>query len=92
MEAYPLPDQQAETVAKHLVTKFIAIFGCPLEIHSDQGRNFESALFQMCDLLQIRKTRSTPYHPCPNGLVERLNHTLGHMLTCVNNGTHIYHY
>jgi hypothetical protein len=81
IEAYALPDQQAETVARKLVHDFISRFGVPLQIHSDQGRNFESSLFaEVCNLLQITKTRSTPYHPCSNGLVERHNLTLARMI------------
>ena len=40
-EAFPLPDQQAETVAKTFVHEFVCRYGAPLELHSDQGRNFE---------------------------------------------------
>ena len=81
MEAYPLPDQQAETVARTFVNQFISRFGIPLELHSDQGRNFESELFQhVCQILEITKTRSTPYRPCSNGLVERFNRTLAQMI------------
>ena len=81
IEAYPMPDQQAETTANKLVYEFISRFGIPLEIHSDQGRNFESQLFQeTCRLLEVKKTRSTPYRPQSNGLIERFNRTLGKML------------
>ncbi len=41
-EAYALPNQQAQTVAKLLVTQFICRYGVPSKIHSDQGTNFES--------------------------------------------------
>ncbi len=74
-------DQKAETVAKTLVHEFVARFGCPLRLHIDQGRNFESELLQeVCHLLQITKSRSTPYHPAANGLVERMNLTLARMI------------
>ncbi len=77
MEAYPIPDQQAETVASKLVEEFVCRFGVPLELHSDQGRNFESQVFQeMCRLLGINKTRTTPYNPKSDGLVERYNRTI----------------
>lgn len=83
VEAFPVPDQGAETAARRLVYDFIARFGAPLELHTDQGRNFESALFQsVCKLLQITKTRTTPYHPASNGQVERFNRTLLQMIRC----------
>ncbi len=76
-EAYPLPNQEASTVADVLVKEFICRFGVPLEIHSDQGRNFESKLFaEICRLLGMKKTRTTPLHPQSDGMVERFNRTL----------------
>eukprot|EP00731_Ephydatia_muelleri_P004933 Em0002g1109a len=50
-------------------------------VHSDQGRQFESILLkEVCNLLQIRKTHTTPYRPQGNGMVERFNRTLLDML------------
>ena len=81
VEPFALPDQKAETVAHPLVHDFVCRFGTPLELHSDQGRNFESDLFQeVCRLFQIAKTRTTPYHPSSNGLVERFNRTLASLI------------
>ncbi|KAG1941073.1 interleukin-1 receptor accessory protein-like 1-A [Pimephales promelas] len=83
VEAFPVPEQGAETTAKRLVFDFISRFGAPLEIHTDQGRNFESSLFmEVCRLLQVTKTRTTPYHPASNGQVERFNRTLLQMIRC----------
>ena len=88
VEAFPIPDQCAETVAHKMVCDFICRFGTPLEIHSDQGRNFESQLFQqVCQLLEVTKTRSSPYHPSGNGLVERFNRTLGSMIRSYLDGS-----
>ena len=76
-EVYPLPNQEATTVAKVLVNEMICRFGVPLKIHSDQGRNFESALFkEVCRLLGMTKTRITPLHPQSDGMVERMNRTI----------------
>lgn len=83
VEAFPTPDQGAETTATTLVNHFIARFGAPLELHMDQGRNFESELFKnICQLFQISKTRTTPYHPASNGQMERFNRTLLQMIRC----------
>ena len=76
-EAYAIPDQTSETVAKKIVEEFVCRFGIPKELHSDQGRNFESSVFsEMCLLLGIAKTRTTPYRPQSDGMIERFNRTL----------------
>ena len=80
-QAFALKDQTAYTVADTLMTQCFNLFGLPQTIHSDQGRNFESDLFQeLCKLLGIDKTRTTPYHPQSDGMVERFNRTLQQML------------
>ena len=57
VEAYPLPDQDAETVAQVFVEQFVSHWGVPMQIHTDQGSNFESKLFhELCNLLGIDKT------------------------------------
>ncbi len=77
MEAYPLPDATASTVALKLVNEFVCRFGVPQELHSDQGTNFESCVFsEMCRVLGITKTRTTAYNPKSDGMVERFNKTL----------------
>ena len=76
VEAFPLPDQKAKTVVQVLVHEFICRFRTWLEIHSDQGRNFESTLFQeVCLLLRVLNSRSTPYHPSSNALIAPWPHS-----------------
>jgi hypothetical protein len=80
-EAYPMPNQEAVTVADKFVKEFICRWGVPSSLHTDQGRQFESKIFQeVCNLLQIDKTCTTSFHPSSNGLVERMNRTLENML------------
>ena len=77
VEAFPMPNQEACTVADLFVKEVVCRFGVPLLIHSDQGRNFESAvLTEMCQMLGMHKTRTTAYHPQSDGMVERFNGTL----------------
>ena len=81
-EGYAIPDQEAITVARVVVEEFITRFGVPRQIHSDQGRNFESLVFQeMCKLLGMEKTRTTALHPQSDGMVERFNQTVEAMLS-----------
>ena len=81
-EAYPLPDMEALSIAKVLVNEFICRFGVPDSIHTDQGKNFEAKVIQeIYHLLGVTKTRTTPYHPQSDGLVERFNRTLLEMLS-----------
>ena len=76
-EAYAMPYQTSENMAKILVNEFICRFGIPSQIHSDQGSQFEAALFQqMCQLLGMRKTRTTAFHPQSDGQTERQNRTV----------------
>lgn len=80
-EAFAIPDQEAETVAKKLVHEFICRLGVPIQVHSDQGRHFESALFnEMNKLLGIQRTRTSALHPQSDGMIERFNKTVGNML------------
>src|SRR3978361_1230320 len=59
-EAFAIPNQEASTVAEVLVENVFSRFGTPLELHLDQGRNFESKVFQkVCQILSINKTRTS---------------------------------
>ena len=80
-EACPLPDKTALSVADAICQHVVCRFGMPSVIHSDQGREFENKVMQeLCLLCGAHKTRTTPYHPESDGLVERLNRTLLMML------------
>ena len=57
-----------------------------MRIHSDQGREFESTLFQsMLRLLGIKKTCTNPYCLHSEGMVECFNRTLILALACTMN-------
>nr|WP_253310135.1 reverse transcriptase domain-containing protein [Rickettsia endosymbiont of Ceutorhynchus assimilis] len=83
-EVFAIPNQESITVAQVLVDEVFSRHGVPLELHSDQGRNFESAIFKkVCEIMGIRKTRTTPLHPQSDGMVERFNKTIEEHLTKV---------
>ena len=83
VECIPLSSQTAEITAKAAVNEMFCRFGCPFEIFTDQGRNFESELFKsVCELLKIHKARTTAYHPSSNGQVERHNRVLMDAVRC----------
>lgn len=76
-EAFPLPNQEAQTIAEVFVTHFVCRYGMPSQIHTDRGKNFDSRLLQsICKLLDIEKTLTSAYRPQSDGLVERMNRTL----------------
>lgn len=81
-EKIPISNQEAQTGARVLASEVICRYGAPVQLHADQGRNFVSTqMKELCDLLETKKTRTTPYHPKPDGLVERFNRTLEAMLS-----------
>ena len=67
-------EQESATIAKEFVDQFCCYYGMSETIHTDQGTNFQSSLFkETCRLLGIGDTRTTPYRPQANGLVEQFN-------------------
>jgi len=81
---YAMRDQTAGTVANLLFREYVREHGVPESYHSDQGRQFEAEVCQeLCVLLGIYKSRTTPYHPQGNGMVERFNKTLKNMIAKV---------
>ena len=76
VESVPIRNKEASTCVNALLEKWISAFGCPEEVHSDQGREFVNNLWEdLCRRLEIGKTMTPPYSPQSNS-VERFHRTL----------------
>jgi len=71
VEAFPLKNARASTIAEVFVNQ-VVFRHVPPELHTDQGKNFESRLFQkLSRMLGIKKTGITALHPQSVGQIER---------------------
>ena len=77
-----LRDMMADTdtdtsCARALVQSWVARFGVPMNLTSDRGAQFTSALWaELSEVLSIKNINTIAYHPQANGLVERFHRTL----------------
>jgi len=85
VQMYALQETSAPTVANKLV-EFMCQFGMSDNILSDQGRNYQSILLEaVYELLDVKRLRTTAYHPECDGLSERFMRTLKAMLASLVN-------
>ena len=76
----PLKNATAKEVAQAIYKNWITVFGVPKIIHTDRGTEFENQLItDLCKLLGVRKSRSSPYYPQGDGMIERLFRTVKDM-------------
>ncbi|GFN99393.1 Pol polyprotein [Plakobranchus ocellatus] len=76
-EAVPIHNAGAPTCARALLRNWIARFGVPDSITSDQGPQFTSGLWrELHNILGCRPKHTTAYHPQSNGMVERFYRSL----------------
>ncbi|UYV72561.1 hypothetical protein LAZ67_9003705, partial [Cordylochernes scorpioides] len=77
-----IPNGSSEEVGKFLVEDVILKHGAPRELISDRGRTFIShTIREINNLCGTAHRFTSAYHPQTNGLTERLNKTLGDMLS-----------
>ena len=87
VEIFAVTEQSAKTTANILLNEVISRYGCPFDLLSDQGRNYESIIFgELCRLLEIRKVRTSVANPKCNGQTERFNRTLLAMIKAYSRG------
>jgi hypothetical protein len=74
VEAFPIPDQTAETIARVYATQIVTRHGTGSKLITDQGGAFMFEFFkETCNVLGIRKVHTSSYHPMSNGLTERFH-------------------
>ena len=89
VEAYSIVDHTAQSVGDKLLTEWMCRFGVPSGIHTDQGKEFDSNLIlHLSKELGNDKTRTVPYNPRSDGMVERQNRTILQMLSGYVNEKH----
>ena len=81
VRAFVIPDRMAKTIAKMLYEDYFLVFRFPSRLMSDGAPEFVGGILTvLCDILHIKKLRTSPYHPQSNGAVERTHQTLMRMI------------
>ena len=77
IEVILLPNCTALMTSKVLMDRIILHHGLPRAIITDRGSNFTSELFSaLCKALNIKRMKTTAYHPQTNSQTERFNKTV----------------
>ena len=77
IEAIPLSDITASSVAAAFLSGWVARFGVPLFVVTDRGTQFEAELFnELSQLIGFHRLRTTAYHAQTNGKIERTHRTI----------------
>ena len=86
VEAVPLKDTTSPVIAEALINNFVARYGCPEYVLTDQGSNLTGTFISdFYTILQANKLTTTAYHPQTNGLTERMNGIIKEALTKYSN-------
>ena len=85
----PLKTIDSNSIAEVIFKNWISIFGIPMMLHSDRGSNLNSnQIMRLCEYFGISKTKTTPYNPQSDGIIERLFRTVKPMLSIVSSERH----
>ena len=72
VEAFPMKNMEANTVARILVREIIARHGAPERIITDRGSQFMAKVFcEIAEVVQTKHSPTTAYHPQTDGQTER---------------------
>ena len=77
VDAVPIPDKSAETVAFALLENWICYYGVPKQMISDRGGEFIGRIMKLTARpLGIQQLFTTSHMPSTNGMVERFHRYL----------------
>ena len=77
VQAYKVKDKRAIAITKCLYDNYFRHYSFPRHLLCDQGTKFCNAILnEMCIYLNIKKLRTSLYHPQMNGAVEHVHQTL----------------
>ena len=80
VSAVLLKTKEAVEVARKLIDHYIAVYGCPLQIYSDNGTEFKNTVWaEVIKKPRVKQTFTPPYNPSSNQ-VERFHRVLNNML------------
>ena len=70
-------DKTAETVARAFLERWLCRFSAPVMLVTDQGKEFcNNVLKTVCELWDIDKARTSPFHPQTNSSAESYNRSI----------------
>ena len=76
-----LPNKEAPTVTQGIFERWFCRFGMPLDLVTDQGKEFCSQLSEdLLKLMQVSHLKTTAYHPQCNSQAEVANKTIAKYL------------
>ena len=67
---FPIKTKYPAEVMAVFLQRWCHLHGLPQYILSDRGKEFQGVASTVCDILQVKQIRTTPYHPRTNGLCE----------------------
>lgn len=87
-EAIPMQSVTAQSVADAFVRDWVARYGVPSTVTTDQGPQFTSSTWKcMCNTIGAKHVQTTAYHPQANGMVERYHRQLKEALRARGSGS-----
>ena len=79
-QAYVTAKQTGHIGCSNFVEELSVHYGWPEKILTNQRKCFENSLIrELCELAQVKKLHTSPYHPETNGQCEHFNVTLINM-------------